>query len=220
METPKLSVEAIEKGTVIDHIPAGKGLIILRQFKLLHYGSAVTVGFNLPSKTQGSKDIIKITGVWLDDNAANRFVAGKLLEMFGCTAEMAENGREAVSGESFRDDAPTTAGEAAAIILDGVPDGYKATDFLAKPADPVEVDHPGMRPRPVSHQIARGGPQIDGKPKALVDQRRAVDQRIGTVQRHQLGVVQDRLPAPQAQLVQPHARAHQHRKAARADFRI
>lgn len=27
METPKLSVEAIEKGTVIDHIPAGKGLI-------------------------------------------------------------------------------------------------------------------------------------------------------------------------------------------------
>ncbi|MDU1533993.1 MAG: aspartate carbamoyltransferase regulatory subunit [Neisseria sp.] len=72
METPKLSVEAIEKGTVIDHIPAGKGLIILRQFKLLHYGSAVTVGFNLPSKTQGSKDIIKITGVWLDNNAANR----------------------------------------------------------------------------------------------------------------------------------------------------
>ena len=72
METPKRSVEAIEKGTVIDHIPAGKGLIILRQFKLLHYGSAVTVGFNLPSKTQGSKDIIKITGVWLDDNAANR----------------------------------------------------------------------------------------------------------------------------------------------------
>ena len=72
METPKLSVEAIEQGTVIDHIPAGTGLIILRQFKLLHYGSAVTVGFNLPSKTQGSKDIIKITGVWLDDNAANR----------------------------------------------------------------------------------------------------------------------------------------------------
>lgn len=72
METPKLSVEAIEKGTVIDHIPAGKGLIILRQFKLLHYGSAVTVGFNLPSKTQGCKDIIKITGVWLDENAANR----------------------------------------------------------------------------------------------------------------------------------------------------
>ena len=60
METPKLSVEAIEKGTVIDHIPAGKGLIILRQFKLLHYGSAVTVGFNRPRKPNGSKPSSKI----------------------------------------------------------------------------------------------------------------------------------------------------------------
>ena len=72
MEKKQYSVEAIQNGTVIDHIPAGQGLAILRQFKLLHYGSAVTVGFNLPSKTQGSKDIIKITGVWLDDTAANR----------------------------------------------------------------------------------------------------------------------------------------------------
>ena len=72
METPKLSVEAIEKGTVIDHIPAGKGLIILRQFKLLHYGSAVTVGFNLPSKTQGSKHTTKTPGAGLHANAANR----------------------------------------------------------------------------------------------------------------------------------------------------
>ncbi|SAY51698.1 aspartate carbamoyltransferase regulatory subunit [Neisseria weaveri] len=66
------SVEAIENGTVIDHIPAGKGLTILRQFKLLHYGSAVTVGFNLPSKNHGSKDIIKISGVRFDEQAANR----------------------------------------------------------------------------------------------------------------------------------------------------
>ena len=29
MENSKLSVEAIEQGTVIDHIPAGKGLAIL-----------------------------------------------------------------------------------------------------------------------------------------------------------------------------------------------
>ena len=68
----QMSVEAIENGTVIDHIPAGLGLSILRQFHLLQYGNAVTVGFNLPSKTQGSKDIIKITGVQFDDDAANR----------------------------------------------------------------------------------------------------------------------------------------------------
>ena len=72
MEHQKLSVEAIENGTVIDHIPAGLGLTILHRFKLLHYGSAVTVGFNLPSKTQGSKDIIKIAGVSYDEAAANR----------------------------------------------------------------------------------------------------------------------------------------------------
>lgn len=72
MEHKKLSVEAIENGTVIDHIPAGLGLTILRQFKLLHYGSAVTVGFNLPSKTQGQKDIIKIKEVSFSEHDANR----------------------------------------------------------------------------------------------------------------------------------------------------
>lgn len=65
-------MEAIEHGTVIDHIPAGLGLSILRQFKLLHYGNAVTVGFNLPSRTQGSKDIIKIKNVLFSEQDANR----------------------------------------------------------------------------------------------------------------------------------------------------
>ncbi|MCO8028951.1 ATP-binding protein [Brevundimonas diminuta] len=32
----------------------------------------------------------------VDDHAANRFVAGKVLELFGCTHETAENGRQAV----------------------------------------------------------------------------------------------------------------------------
>lgn len=72
MENQKLSVEAIENGTVIDHIPAGLGLTILRQFKLLHYGNAVTVGFNLPSRTQGSKDIIKIKNVRFTEEDADR----------------------------------------------------------------------------------------------------------------------------------------------------
>ena len=72
MNAKQLSVEAIETGTVIDHIPAGLGLSILNQFKLLDYGSAVTVGFNLPSKTQGNKDIIKIKEVLFDEKSANR----------------------------------------------------------------------------------------------------------------------------------------------------
>lgn len=72
MNHTQLNVEAIKDGTVIDHIPAGLGLTILRQFKLLSYGNAVTVGFNLSSQREGSKDIIKIAGVHLDDHAANR----------------------------------------------------------------------------------------------------------------------------------------------------
>ena len=72
MNTQKLSVEAIENGTVIDHIPAGLGLTILHQFKLLHNDHAVTVGFNLPSRRHGRKDIIKITGLQLGESAANR----------------------------------------------------------------------------------------------------------------------------------------------------
>lgn len=72
MKSKQLSVEAIENGTVIDHIPAGLGLTILRQFKLLHSGNAVTVGFNLPSQSQGAKDIIKIKEVQFSEQDANR----------------------------------------------------------------------------------------------------------------------------------------------------
>ncbi|GAA0611538.1 hypothetical protein GCM10009422_03030 [Brevundimonas kwangchunensis] len=38
----------------------------------------------------------------VDDNAANRFVAGKVLELFGCTHETAENGQEAVDAVQAR----------------------------------------------------------------------------------------------------------------------
>lgn len=72
MNQNTLSVEAIKDGTVIDHIPVGQGLTILRQFKLLHSGNAVTVGFNLSSQSNGSKDIIKISGLLMDDAMANR----------------------------------------------------------------------------------------------------------------------------------------------------
>lgn len=72
MSSQQLSVEAIENGTVIDHIPAGLALTILRQFKLLHYGEAVTVGFNLTSRSQGRKDIIKIKNVYFSAADANR----------------------------------------------------------------------------------------------------------------------------------------------------
>lgn len=107
MENKKLSVEAIENGTVIDHIPAGLGLTILRQFKLLHYGNAVTVGFNLPSKSQGSKDIIKIKNVQFTEQDANRLAlfapaaVANIIEHYQVVRKMRVNLPESIS-EVFR----------------------------------------------------------------------------------------------------------------------
>jgi aspartate carbamoyltransferase regulatory subunit len=52
----KLQVEAIKRGTVIDHIPAQVG------FKLL----------NLPSGEMGRKDLIKIENTFLTDEQVNQ----------------------------------------------------------------------------------------------------------------------------------------------------
>ena len=60
-----MTVEAIENGTVIDHIPAGFGLAILRHFKLDEGGNRITVGFNLKGK-RGNKDLIKIQNIRFD----------------------------------------------------------------------------------------------------------------------------------------------------------
>lgn len=59
-----MAVEAIEAGTVIDHIPAGQGLNILARIQKRNADARLTVGLNLPSKGSGIKDIIKVEG-WL-----------------------------------------------------------------------------------------------------------------------------------------------------------
>lgn len=59
----KLMVEAIANGTVIDHVAPGQSANILRLFNFLDKHDQITVGFNLPSRNMGSKDIIKIAGV-------------------------------------------------------------------------------------------------------------------------------------------------------------
>ncbi|WP_028115590.1 aspartate carbamoyltransferase regulatory subunit [Ferrimonas senticii] len=56
----KLQVEAIEHGTVIDHIPAGMGVRILKFFQLTTNGERITVGLNLRSGENGTKDLIKV----------------------------------------------------------------------------------------------------------------------------------------------------------------
>ena len=71
----KLQVEAIVNGSVIDHIPAGQGINILKHFKMLdtqRSGAKITVGFNLPSKTMGLKDLIKVENRRLDQSQVNQ----------------------------------------------------------------------------------------------------------------------------------------------------
>ncbi|WP_249604864.1 aspartate carbamoyltransferase regulatory subunit [Chromobacterium sp. IRSSSOUMB001] len=65
------TVEALKQGTVIDHIPAGQGLVILRLFKLSETGERVTVGLNLSSRHMGAKDIIKVENIALSEEQAN-----------------------------------------------------------------------------------------------------------------------------------------------------
>ncbi len=71
IEKKKLQVEAIGIGTVIDHIPAGQGVKILRQLQLLATDLRITVGFNLPSKELGMKDIIKVENRLFNETEAS-----------------------------------------------------------------------------------------------------------------------------------------------------
>ncbi len=71
-EKTQLQVEAICNGSVIDHIPAGNGLNILKLFHILDNHERITVGFNLPSKALGHKDIIKVENVSLTEAQTNQ----------------------------------------------------------------------------------------------------------------------------------------------------
>ncbi|MGY5451679.1 aspartate carbamoyltransferase regulatory subunit [Agarivorans sp. MS3-6] len=68
----KLQVEAIAHGTVIDHVPAGQGIKILKFFQLSAAQERITVGLNLPSGEQQQKDLIKVENTVFDENQANQ----------------------------------------------------------------------------------------------------------------------------------------------------
>lgn len=55
-----LSVSAIKNGTVIDHIPCGSALKILKFLDFTKENVQVTIGLNLKSSKMQSKDIMKI----------------------------------------------------------------------------------------------------------------------------------------------------------------
>jgi len=57
-EKKVLQVEAIEKGTVIDHIPSAQTLTVVRILSELE--DLVTIGINLSSQVMGRKGVVKI----------------------------------------------------------------------------------------------------------------------------------------------------------------
>lgn len=78
----QLQVEAIAKGTVIDHIPAGKGIEILKFFQLTDTKQRITIGLNLPTADGKQKDLIKIENTVFTEEQANQ------LALFAPTASI------------------------------------------------------------------------------------------------------------------------------------
>ncbi|AKG91818.1 aspartate carbamoyltransferase, regulatory subunit [Geoglobus ahangari] len=68
-----LTISKIRDGTVIDHIPAGKALEVL---KILGIKSGsrerVSMAMNVESKKMGRKDIVKVEGKFISDEELNR----------------------------------------------------------------------------------------------------------------------------------------------------
>jgi aspartate carbamoyltransferase regulatory subunit len=73
MKEPKqLSVSAIQNGTVIDHVPANTLFKVIQILGLDLVDNQITFGTNLESKKLGRKAIIKISGIYFEDEDINR----------------------------------------------------------------------------------------------------------------------------------------------------
>jgi len=66
-------VRRIKDGTVIDHIEAGKALLVLRALTITgKEGNVITVALNVPSSKHGKKDIIKVENRFLETSETNK----------------------------------------------------------------------------------------------------------------------------------------------------
>jgi aspartate carbamoyltransferase regulatory subunit len=67
-----LKVDVIEKGTVVDHIKAGKGKRVLEVLGVGEdYPGMVALVMNVSSKSSGKKDIVKIADKFVSEEIAN-----------------------------------------------------------------------------------------------------------------------------------------------------
>lgn len=72
MAKKELQVNAVENGTVIDHIPSRKLFDVINVLGIESSTNTVTFGYNLHSNKLGEKSIIKISGKFLKDNEINK----------------------------------------------------------------------------------------------------------------------------------------------------
>src|SRR6478752_262351 len=72
-EASQLLVRRIKDGTVIDHIEAGKALLVLQALAITgKEGNVITVALNVPSSKHGKKDIIKVENRFLETDETNK----------------------------------------------------------------------------------------------------------------------------------------------------
>ncbi|MEM3832777.1 MAG: aspartate carbamoyltransferase regulatory subunit [Thermoprotei archaeon] len=72
-EISEMKVSKIKDGTVIDHVPAGRALDVLRLLNLTgKEGFIISLVMNVPSKKFGKKDIVKVEGLELESNQVNK----------------------------------------------------------------------------------------------------------------------------------------------------
>jgi len=69
----ELVISKIKEGTVIDHINAGKALLVLKILGI-RPGSRemVSMAMNVPSRKMGRKDIVKVEGKFISDEELNK----------------------------------------------------------------------------------------------------------------------------------------------------
>lgn len=72
MKKNEILVNAIENGTVIDHIPADKTYQVASLLKLHELTTSVTIGQNFRSSKLGKKGIIKVEDAFFTDEEVSR----------------------------------------------------------------------------------------------------------------------------------------------------
>jgi aspartate carbamoyltransferase regulatory subunit len=72
MKKKELNVSAITNGTVIDHIPQGTVMQVMKILELEDFTDQIYFGANLESKKYGKKGIIKVSGRYFKPEEINK----------------------------------------------------------------------------------------------------------------------------------------------------